>query len=190
MVEQQQLVIMPQNDDSRTIGYDQRFLFGQPDRYPPLAYKISKVSPSLYSDIITFTMTQEQFSSSLDNAEEMIGGYYASVISPELPELEETPTVSDLEIVYAGSPSVKAGGGFKKFSLKSRVDGKLVDVTEDIEWGIDFPSGDPTKLECSIVDNVCKIKCVADYTLIGKTFTITAQTEHSSKSLIAEIASL
>lgn len=181
---------MPQNDDTCTINYDQRFLFGQPGRDVPLAYKISKVSPSLYSDIITFTMAQEQYSAELDNAEEMIGGYYESVVTPELPELEETPTVSDFEIVCSGNAAVKAGGGFKKFSLKTRVDGKLVDVTEDVEWGIDFPSGDPTQLECSITGNVCKIRCTADYTLIGKTFIITAQTEHGSKSLVAEIASL
>lgn len=190
VVEQQQIVIMPQNDDSCTIGYDQRFLFGQPNRYPPLAYKVSKVSPSLNGDIVSFTMTQEQFSASLDNAEEMIGGYYTSTITPELPELEETPTVSALEIVYSGMPSVRAGGGYKKFTLKERIDGKLVDVTADVEWNIDFADGDPTKLVCSIQDNVIKIKCLNDYLLIGKTFTINAELEYGKAALKAEVISL
>lgn len=190
VVEQQQIVIMPSNDDSCTIGYDQRFLFGDAKRYPPLAYKISKVSPSLSGDITTFTMTQEQFSASLDSAEEMIGGYYASTILPELPEFEEVPTVSDLEITYSGSPAVRAGGGFKKFTLKSRVDGKLIDTTDDVEWSVDFPDGDLTQLECSAVGNIFKVKCKNDYSLIGKTFTITAESNHSSKSIIAEVISI
>lgn len=189
-VEQQQLVIMPSNDDTCTIGYDQRFLFGDTHRYPPLAYKISKVSPSLYSSITTFTMTQEQFSASLDNAELMIGGYYSSTIQPELPETEEIPTVSDLEIIYSGKPAVRAGGGYKKLSLKSRINDKLIDTTGDIEWIVDFPDGDLGQLETSYVDNIFKVKCKSDYTLIGKTFTVTAKTKHGSKSIQIEVISL
>ena len=183
-------MIVPNNDDSRTIMYDQRFLLGDGKRYPPLAYKVSKVSPSMNGDIVSFTMTQEQYSRSLDNFEEMIGGYYASTISPEVPEMEENPTVSDLEITYSGSPAVKAGGGFKKFTLKSRVDGKLVDYTEEVSWSIDFPDGDLEQLETSVEGNVFRVKCKNDYSLIGKTFTITAQVENSSKSLIVEVTSL
>lgn len=183
-------MIVPNNDDSRTIMYDQRFLLGDGKRYPPLAYKVSKVSPSMNGDIVSFTMTQEQYSSSLDNFEEMIGGYYASAIAPEVPETEEIPTVSDLEIAYSGKPAVRAGGGFKKFSLKSRIDGKLVDCTEDVSWSIDFPDGDLEQLETSKSENIIRIKCKPDYLLIGKTFTITATTKYSSKSLIVEIASL
>ena len=190
VVEQQHVMIVPNNDDSRTIMYDQRFLLGDGKRYPPLAYKVSKVSPSMNGDIVSFTMTQEQYSASLDSFEHMIGGYYSSTISPEVPELEETPTVSDLEITYSGKPAVRAGGGFKKFTIKSRIDGKLVDCTEEVNWSIDFPDGDSTQLETSATDNTFKVKCKPDYSLIGKTFTITATTKNSSKSLICEVISL
>lgn len=183
-------MIVPNNDDSRTIMYDQRFLLGDGKRYPPLAYRVSKVSPSMNGDIVSYTMTQEQYSSSLDSFEHMIGGYYASTITPEVPELEEIPIISDLEITYSGSPVVRAGGGYKKFTLKSRINDKLVDCTEDIEWSVDFPSGDPTKLVTSVVDNIFKVKCTNDYSLIGKTFTITAQVENSSKSIVVEVVSL
>ena len=190
VVEQQHVMIVPNNDDSRTIMYDQRFLLGDGKRYPPLAYRVSKVSPSMNGDIVSFTMTQEQYSASLDSLEHMIGGYYASTIAPEVPELEEIPTVSDLEITYSGKPAVKAGGGFKKFTLKSRIDGKLVDCTEEVNWSIDFPDGDLSQLETSTAANVIRVKCKPDYLLIGKTFTITATTEHSSTSLIVEVISL
>ena len=190
VVEQQHVMIVPNNDDSRTIMYDQRFLLGDGKRYPPLAYRVSKVSPSMNGDIVSFTMTQEQYSSSLDSFEHMIGGYYASTIAPEVPELEEVPTVSDLEITYSGSPAVRAGGGFKKFAIKSRIDGKLVDCTEEVNWSIDFPDGDSEQLETSAAGNIFKVKCKPDYSLIGKTFIITATTKYSSKSLICEVTSL
>lgn len=135
-------------------------------------------------------MTQEQFNPATDNAELGIANYWESAVSPETPELEEIPTVSDLEIAYSGSPAVKAGGGFKKFTLKSRIDGKLVDCTDDVEWSVDFPDGDSEKLETSIAGNVIRIKCKNDYYLIGKTFTIAATTKYSSKTLVAEVTSL
>jgi hypothetical protein len=104
--------------------------------------------------------------------------------------MEETPTISDLEIVYSGKPAVRAGGGYKKFTLKARVDGKLVDTTEDVEWSVEFPDGDLTKLETSVANNVFRVKCLNDYSLIGKTFTITAESEYSSKSIVCEVISL
>lgn len=135
-------------------------------------------------------MTQEMFNPATDNAELMIGNYYESAVEPEILETEEIPTVSDLEIAYSGKPAVRAGGGFKKFALKSRIDGKLVDCAEEVKWSVDFSDGDLSQLETSAVDNVFKVKCLNDYSLIGKTFTITAIAEHGSTSLIIEIISL
>ena len=190
VVEQQHVMLMPSNKDTNTIGYDSKFLVSNEGRYPPIAWKISKIQPSVVNDTVRFTMTQEQFNSATDDPELMIANYKMSYVEPELPELEEVPTVSDLEIVYSGRPAVRAGGGYKKFTLKAQVDGKLVDTTEDVEWSVDFSDGDPTKLECSVVDNVFKVKCKSDYELIGKTFTITAQSGHGSKSITVEVISL
>ena len=161
-----------------------------PGRYPPIAWKISKIEDTLVDGITRFTMTQEMFDPARDNAELLIGNYYESAVEPEILETEETPTISDLEITYSGSPAVKAGGGYKKFALKTRIDGKLVDCTEEVNWSIDFPDGDLSKLETSVEGNVFRVKCKNDYFLIGKTFTITAQVENSSKSLIVEVTSL
>ena len=181
---------LPTNDDTKTIFYDTKFLKSSPGRYPPLAWKVSKIEDTATEGISRFTMTQEQFNPVTDNADKMIADYYESAVEPEIFETEETPIISNLEITYSGQPAVRAGGGYKKFVLKSRVNDKLVDCTEDIEWSVDFPSGDPTKLITSVVDNVFKVKCTNDYSLIGKTFTITAQVENSSKSIVVEIISL
>ena len=135
-------------------------------------------------------MTQEQFNPATDNAELMIADYWSQSVEPEILETEEIPTVSDLEITYSGKPAVRAGGGYKKFTLKSRIDGKLVDCTEDVKWSVDFSDIDPEKLETSIIGNVFRVKCKSDYSLISKTFIVTAQVENSSKSIIVEVVSL
>ena len=190
VVEQQHVMLMPSNNDTNILTYNTRLLVSNEGRYPPIAWKISKVQPSVVNDTVRFTMTQEQYNAAIDDAKLMIANYRTSYVEPEILETEETPTVSDLEIVYSGKPAVRAGGGYKKFTLKTRVDGKLVDVTEDVEWDIDFADGDLTKLECSAVDNVFKVKCLNDYSLIGKTFTVTAESIRNSKSITVEVISL
>lgn len=189
-VENQEVLWLPTNDDTKTIVYDTKFLKSSPGRYPPLRWTITKIEDTATDGISKFTMAQDQFDPSKDNAELMIANYYDSYVEPEVLEAEETPTFSDLEIVYSGKPAVRAGGGYKKFTLKARVNGKLVDTTDNVEWVIDFPDGDQEKLECSIADNVFKVKCLNDYSLIGKTFTITATSKRSSKSMIVEVISL
>ena len=189
VVEQQHVMLMPSNQDTNILTYNTRILVSNVGRYPPIAWKISKVQPSVVYDTVRFTMTQEQYNAAVDDAELMIADYKKSYVEPELPELEEVPTISDLEIVYSGKPAVRAGGGFKKFTLKTRVDGNLVDVSDDVTWSVDF-GGNEDKLELFIQDNICKVKCKNYYSLIGQTFTITAESMHSSKSIIAEVTSL
>ena len=181
---------LPTNDDTKTILYDTKFLKSSPGRYPPLVWKVSKIEDTATEGISKFTMTQEQFNPTTDNFELLIADYWSQAVEPEIIETEEPPTVSDLEITYSGSPAVRAGGGFKKFALKSRIDGKLVDCTEEVSWSIDFPDGDLEQLETSKSENIIRIKCKPDYLLIGKTFTITATTKCGSKSLIVEVTSL
>ena len=189
-VENQEVMWLPTNDDTKTIVYDTKFLKSSVDRYPPLAWKIAKIEDTATDGISKFTMVQEMYDPARDNAELMIGNYYESAVEPEIKETEEQPTVSELEIACSNSPTVKAGGGYKKFTLKSRIDGKLVDCTEDIEWSVDFVNGDSSKLETSISGNIFKVKCKNDYSLIGKTFTITAKTKYNSTSLVVEVTSL
>ena len=189
IVENQSIAVMPTNNDTRTISYDTKFLISEPGRYPPIAWKVSKVFNSFNGDITRFTMTQEQFNPATDNAELMIANYYESAIAPEVLEVEEVPMVSNLEIVYSGQPAVRAGGGYKKFTLKERIDGKLVDVDYDIQWNVIFDKNED-KLQHSSSNNIFKVKCTNDYSLIGKTFVVTAPSEHSSKSIIVEVISL
>lgn len=180
---------LPTNDDTKTILYDTKFLKSSPGRYPAIKWSVTKIEDTAVEGISMFTMAQTQFDPAKDNVELGIADYWESAVEPELPELEEVPTISDLEITYSGKPAVRAGGGYKKFRLKTRVNGELVDFSDDVEWSIDF-GGKEDKLECSVVDNVFRVKCINDYSLIGKTFTITAESAHGTKSIIVEVISL
>jgi hypothetical protein len=188
-VENQEVLWLPTNDDTKTILYDTKFLKSSPGRYPPLRWTITKIEDTAIDGISKFTLAQDQFDSAKDNVELMIANYYDSYVEPEVIETEETPTISDLEIVYSGSPAVRAGGGYKKFTLKARMNGELIDAT-DVEWSVDFQDGALEKLEQSVKGNVFKVKCLPFYDLVGKTFTITAKSKHSSKSLVVEVISL
>lgn len=188
-VENQEVLWLPTNNDTKTIMYDTKFLKSSPGRYPPLRWTITKVEDTAIEGISKFTLAQDFFDPVKDNVELMIANYYESYVEPELYELEETAVISDLEIVYSGSPAVRAGGGYKKFTLKARVNGELVDATA-VKWSIDFSDGDMDKLEHSVKDNIFKVKCLPFYDLVGKTFTLTAESNHSSTSLIVEVISL
>ena len=188
-VENQEVMWLPTNDDTKTIVYDTKFLKSSPGRYPALKWTTTKIEDTATEGISMFTLAQTQFDPARDNVELGIADYWENAVEPELPELEEIPTISDFEILYSNSPAVKAGGGYKKFSLKERIDSKLTDVVDVVEWSIDF-DGNEDKLMLSTQDNVLKVKCTNDYSLIGKTFTITATSKHNSKSLIVEVTSL
>lgn len=188
-VENQEVMWLPTNDDTKTIQYDCKFLKSSPGRYPALKWSVTKIEDTAVEGISMFTMAQTQFDPAKDNVELGIADYYVSAVEPEVLETEEIPTISDLEITYSNSPSVRAGGGFKKFTLKERVGENWVDVVEDVEWSVDF-AGNEDQLVTSISNNVLKVKCKPDYSLIGKTFTITAKSKYSSKSIVAEVISL
>ena len=206
VVENQHIAIMPSNDDANTIGYETKFLISNEGRYPPIAWNVSKVQPAINGAITRFTMTQEQFNPLKDNAELMIADYYESYVEPSLPDanehLAESVTWSmnnssmarDLEIVYSGMPTVRAGGGYKKFTLKEREGDDLVELTDDIandiKWDIVFSDGDKTNFELVPDGKICKVKCKSDHSLIGKTFSIIANSTYGSKSVTVEVISL
>lgn len=192
-VENQEVMWLPTNNDTKTIQYDTKFLKSSPGRYPALKWTITKIEDTATDGISKFTMAQTQFDPAKDNCDLMIADYWESAVEPILPEIEENPVVSKFEIVYSGSPVVRAGGSYKKFTLKQNVEGELVDVSDNVEWNVEWNvdfDGSENKLTYLTQDNIFKVKCVNDYSLIGKTFTVTAKNEHGSKSIVVEVTSL
>ena len=200
-VENQEVMWLPTNDDTKTIQYDTKFLKSSPGRYPALKWTTTKIEDSAVDGISMFTMAQTQFDPDKDNCDLMIADYWESAVEPEQ---NETQIQSNLEIVYSGAPAVRAGGGYKKFALKQYVDGELEDISEEIEWVVENTVVDVTSddvfsihfgnhengLMCLVQENVIKVKCINDYSLIGSTFTITAKNKDGPKSVIVEVTSL
>ena len=188
-VENQEVMWLPTNDDTKTILYDTKILKSSEGRHPPLRWTVTKIEDTATEGISKFTMAQDFFDPSKDNADLMIADYWQSTVEPEIPEIEEIPVMNDLEIVYSGSPVIRAGGSYKKFTLKTRVNDELIDAT-DVEWEILFPDNNLDKLEFTKNNNVLKVKCLPFYDLVGKTFTIIATSKNNKKSLIVEVISL
>ena len=200
-VENQDVMWLPTNDDTKTIQYDTKFLKSSPGRYPALKWTTTKIEDSAVDGISMFTMAQTQFDPDKDNCDLMIADYWESAVEPEQ---NETQIQSNLEIVYSGAPAVRAGGGYKKFTLKQYVDGELEDISEEIKWVVENTVVDGTSddvfnihfgehengLVCLIQGNVIKVKCINDYSLIGNTFIITAKSKDNSKSVVVEVTSL
>lgn len=188
-VENQEVMWLPTNDDTKTILYDTKFLKSSTGRYPPLRWTITKIEDTAIDGISKFTLAQDQFDPAKDNAELMIADYYDSSVEPISSGIVENIKAKDLIITHSGQPSVKAGGGYKKFTLKDKSDGEVNDVVDEVEWTIDF-QGNEDKLIVSTDGSVCKVKCTNDYSLIGKAFTIVARSGDSSTLLIVEVTSL
>ena len=183
-VENQEVMWLPTNDDTKTIQYDTKFLKSSPGRYPALKWSITKIEDSAVDGISMFTMAQTQFDPAKDNCDLMVADYWDSAIEPS--EIQITPTAFNLKIAHSGSPVVRAGGSYKKLTLQQQIDEEWIDVKEDVVWFVDAPGIDWVVEP----DSTCRIKCVEDYSLVGQTFTVTATYNGSSTTLLMEVIGL
>lgn len=185
-VENQDIAFMPTNEDTKTIIYDTKFLKSSPGRFPPIVWKVSKIEDAIPDGLSRFTMTQEMFDPEKDNAELMIADYYSSAVTPQY----DSTIQKSLQIVYSGQCGVRAGGGYKKFTAKSRVDGELIDINGNVTWNVIVPDGNQDKISYIADGNVLKVKCLSYYNLIGSTFTISASCNELADTLEVEVISL
>ena len=203
-VENQEVMWLPTNNDTKTILYDTKFLKSSYGRYPALKWTVTKIEDTAVAGISMFTMAQTQFDPAKDNCDEMIADYWDGDVGPDDPAEEDKPDVSVFEIVYSGSPIIKAGGGYKKLTLKLRNGDNLVDVDDEVVWSVpdsgangeivefiteadsDIKTGDPY----TVIGNPCKIRCVNDYRLIGRQLKVVATCAKRSTHIILEVAGL
>ena len=194
-VENQEVLWLPTNNDTKTIAYDTKFLKSTPGRYPPIRWTITKIEDTATDGISKFTLAQDQFDPAKDNVDLMIANYYSPTYME--PEVEKPTITNNLEIVYSGTPTVRAGGGYKKLTLMERNGEELVDAT-GVTWTPSFLEDDfLDKLDIHYPDeekqeksNVLKVKCLPFYDLVGKTFVITASNDLGSKSVTVEVIGL
>lgn len=179
--------IMPTNDDTLTIGYNQRFIISDPRRRPPLVWQVSKIEDTQPQGLTEFKFTQEDFDPIHDNAELMLANYYDSSIEPEVSNISTEPRKT-ASIVYNGAaPTLKVGGSFKVFtpifddeSVTPKVwlikdeNAEIISETED--YIVEYDG------------NKLKLKIARNYELIGKVLIIQViGTDNSTAELQVEV---
>ena len=156
---------LPTNNDTLTIGYNQRFIISDPRRRPCLVWSTSKIEDTQPVGLTQLKFTQETFDPIHDNAELMLASYYDSRIEPEVPETEDE-FQSTATITYNGTkPTVKVGGSYKIFTPIFGDETVTVD-----KWIISDENGDITSNANYIIEKnekLLKLKVGLDYNLIG-----------------------
>lgn len=162
---------MPTNNDTLTIGYNQRFIISDPRRKPPLVWQVSKIEDTQPEGLTKFKFTQENFDPIHDSEELMLANYYDSPIEPEAPD-----PVTDLHhpvaITYSGTqPTIKVGGSGKTFTPSFKDRNATVQ-----EWAISDENGaitaDMQDYTIEYDGNKLKLKVARNYELIGKVLII------------------
>lgn len=165
--------IMPTNNDTITILYNQRFMITDPRRPIPLVWTVSKIEDSTPFGLTEFKFTQETYSPTVDNKELMLCNYYDSPIQPETPD-PQTELRKPAAIAYTGTtPTLKVGGSFKTFTAVF----SDASVTVD-KWLISNADGAITaEMQDYIVEydnDKLKLKIARNYNLIGQVIIVQA----------------
>lgn len=160
--ENQEQIILPSGDISRTLKYNTRLLISE-NQINPIAWQVTKIEDVTMPGITYFTLKQDLYDPNRDNAELMIADYYESNIAPNTPE---TPDESSVHISFSSKPEVKVGGSYKRFTVPEQVDTIWtwrVNGLDEIGYQTIY---EPAK------SHVFKIKMPEDYSLVGTVFII------------------
>ena len=96
----------PTTKTTETLNYNDRLIIADRDNEPP-TFHISKVEDMYPIGVTKFTLAQEHFDPTRDNAELKIADYYSSNISPE----KEESIVKRSEILLSSkTPNLILGG--------------------------------------------------------------------------------
>lgn len=161
-------VWVPTNNDTLTIGYNQRFLISDEKRFPPICYQTSKIEDTQPLGLTKLKFTQETFNPTTDNYELMLADYYSSNITPEVPD----DVVGTATITYSGTkPTIKVGGSYKTFTPVFSDETVTVD-----RWTISDENGDiisdTNNYTVEYDGDKLRLKIALNYRLIGKVLII------------------
>lgn len=211
--ENQKICILPMNEVSSTIFYDQRIVISSVIK-TPITWQVSKVEnmnpPG--TNILTFSQSRwnehtdafeyehedgkDDFSPFYDSSRKVIGmyaDYFKSEITPVEPQKEPTQNIHG-EITYSGQPQIKVGGSYKKFTLQFYKDNELLSMMPDNNWEYLIDGVDCSNLFLVIPeDNTIKVKfnnAIGDESYIGSVLTLRNITNNITTSIDIEIVGL
>lgn len=162
---------MPTNNDTLTIGYNQRFIISDSRRRPPLVWQVSKIEDTQPEGLTKLKFTQETFDPIHDNAELMLANYYNSSIEPVIKD-ETVETLPPVIITHSGAQrTLKVGGNFKTFTA-SFSDENVVPQKWTIRDGDCVITPEMTDYIVAYDGNKLKLKIARNYSLIKKVLII------------------
>ena len=201
-IENQRKGILPMNDISATIFYNQRFIISAPIP-EPLSWRLTKVEDVSPKGIRRLTFAQDIWDQHKDYIEKDMDGniigmyadYYLSNILPndysqDIPQSSITATIT-----CSGKPQFKIGGSAKTFTV-TYYDNENQEITGHSpgSWAllIDGISISNNLVELTLSDDgsKLKVKFLGDDSYIGKILTITNTSDDATAEIQMEIIAL
>lgn len=194
--ENQRKFILPYNDISKTLFYNQRMAVSPPLE-TPVAWHISKVEGINPLGVIHYTLAQNAWNQNTDVVEydddgNVTGMWCDLLKESNLPSVEQIMPEPELhgnyaELTYAGAkPHIKVGGSYKKIILTYYNSNEVLKDQAPGEWSYTIDGTDATEL-IQILEtdspNIIKIKFLGDEEYVGKTLNI----KNTKDDIIAEL---
>ena len=198
-MENQRKFILPYNDISKNIFYDQR-LGITPPLDTPVMWKVSKVEGINPLGVMIYTAVQDLYNPNTDVIEYDLDGnwkgVWADLISdgnlplnadtdPEAPPIEDDKNYA--EITYTGSkPQIKINGGYKSITITYYNSGELIKDQTPGEWSYFIDDTDISDLIQTLETaspNTIKIKFLGDENYLHKVIVV----KNTRSDVIAEL---
>lgn len=199
-VENQRKFILPYNDISKTIFYNQRLIISPPLE-TPIAWKISKVEGMNPLGVLRFTCAQDVYNPDTDVIEYDKDGKWEAWAdlkkqgnTPQKPPVDPIITEDYAEITYNGaSPIIKIGGSYRKISIAYYNSKELISNQTPGDWSFWIGDEDVTQLVNILQtdnENSIKIKFLGDEEYLDKLLTIRNTRDNIVAEYNLEIVSL
>lgn len=162
------MVYLPLNDETKQLTYDRR-LFISNNGTKPIPYKVTRPDDISKTNngvgVLCLIMSQDQINLEEDRPDLGICNYKEKPVTP----------VNSIPIKYNGNPELKIGNNYKTFTA---------DTTDTVTWTY---TSLITNLDVVTDGNTCKIKCPFDYSYIGMTVTLKAETVDNSGEITLKV---
>lgn len=201
-IENQRKAILPMNDISATIFYNQRFIISAPIP-EPLAWRLTKTEDISPKGVRRLTFAQDRWDQHKDYIERdefgNIVGMYADWFQSEVEPVSVLPTddpipslTTTATITCSGKPQIRIGGSAKTFTVTYKdKDGNAIEIDPgNWTFSIDGTSVPNDLLTLTPDGNKIKVKFLGDDSYIGKILTVTNTLDDIVSSIDMEIIAL
>ena len=207
-IEDQQKFIVPLNDITEHLWYNQRMIIDAKVSTEPRAWEISKINRISPNGLVKVTLAQDNFDQNNDYIERDINGniigmwadYYNTVIKEEQKINADENITHYSSITYSGiKPQIKIGGSYKKFTVNFYDSNNSEEIEfKNGNWKFFIRNKDETITEAQdgsdivqfldtasdLNENQIKVKFIGDSSYIGNILIISYIDELGGQSIV------